>query len=159
MILSKRYDIIYDIFHIIHDVISYNIFLKISYHFYPLLALLSNFIWYSLWYPNHMIFSMIFADDIVLWYHHYVTSGLMISQLYHGTCAAGWRGLGSPGARPSTSSCLAIRVTKGAGDVSVCSADSELLQPWSRTWTYCSSCCHCIFKFQLSSLRLWVRKF
>ncbi len=31
-----------------------------------------------------------------------------LSLLYHGTCAAGWRGLGAPGARRSTSSGLAI---------------------------------------------------
>ena len=73
-----------------------------------------------LWYQNYMILSMILAmiwptDISITWYHsHTISQILWCYSLYHGTCAAGWRGLGAPGARRSTSSCLAIANVLGS---------------------------------------------
>ena len=90
------------------------------------------FLWYCLryhihiiqnvlWYQNYMILNMIspmiWPPDIsITWYHsHTISRILWCYSLYHGTCAAGWHGLGAPGARRSTSSGLTIANVLGTG--------------------------------------------
>jgi hypothetical protein len=59
--------------------------------------------WYWAWFwPWFGPLISVLRDIIAIWCHIWYYS------LYHGTCAAGWRGLGAPCARCSTSSCLAV---------------------------------------------------
>jgi hypothetical protein len=98
---SKKYDLI---LHIIPYIIPV-----------PFLALsLYDFAYYIIY------ISCNFAYEIrILWLRPLISvlrdiCAIWISQIWwyhslcHGTCAAGWRGLGAPGARCSSASCLAI---------------------------------------------------
>ena len=120
--LVKVYDIMSDIivflwYHIwYHKVIDFSAFLAlffcdiaydiiyISYKMCYDIGMLWYWSWFWSWYD------MIWPPDIgMLVYHSHVISRISwYVRLYHGTCAAGWRWLGPPGARCSTSSGLAI---------------------------------------------------
>jgi hypothetical protein len=101
---------------ILYDIIQYHINFSLScaifmaYH----IRYHIHFVWNLLWYQNYMILSMILTmiwppDISITWYHSHMMPHIWwYYSLYHGTCAAGWRGLGAPCARCSTSSCLAI---------------------------------------------------
>jgi hypothetical protein len=78
-----------------------------------------------IWLPD---ISIIIYQGQVWWYR----------SIYHGTCAAGWRVLGAPGARSSTSFGLAIaKVLR----TSVQLSGDGLDDAWSRAWTCCCGCC------------------
>ncbi len=122
MISHEIYDIMYDVIGCAYDMklniiktlffcLSCAIFMEF-WAFWP---------WYHIHiirnrhrYPNYMILRMILAmiwpsDISIPWYHRHVISQIWwCLSLYHGTCAAGWRWLGEPGARRSTSSGLSI---------------------------------------------------
>ena len=61
---------------------------------------------------------MIWPPDISnFWYHSHVISRISwYVPLYHGTCAAGWRGLGAPASRCSTSSGSGLAIANVLGD-------------------------------------------
>ena len=73
-----------------------------------------HFIWFCPWYQyyaiSYLLLRMIYAFDIsITRYHsHTISHILWYLSLCHGTCSAGWRGLGAPGARCSTGSSHAI---------------------------------------------------
>ncbi len=102
------YDIMYDITKTIIKILSCAIFIEycLWYHIHIL--------WICPWYLNYVIpyllLRMIYAFDIsITRYHsHAISHILWYLSLCHGTCAAGWRGLGAPGARCSTGSSHAI---------------------------------------------------
>ena len=72
---------------------SWHIIYDIIYILYEICCDISN-LWYGTW--NHSIYSMIWPPDISnYWYHCHVISRISwYVPLYHGTCAAGWRGRG-----------------------------------------------------------------
>jgi hypothetical protein len=88
--------------------LSCSIFLRycLRYHIH----IIQNLLWSQNYMLLNMILPMIWPSDIcITWYHsHTISQILWCYNLYHGTCAAGWRGLEAPGARRSTSSVLAI---------------------------------------------------
>ena len=59
--------------------------------------------WYQYYAISYLILRMIYAIDIIIMrYHsHTISHILWYHSLCHGTCAAGWRWLGAPGARCS----------------------------------------------------------
>ena len=75
-----------------------------------------HFLWICPWYHyygiSYLILRMIYANDIIITgYHSHTISHLLWSwyhSLCHGTCAAGWRWLGAPGARCSTGSSVQL---------------------------------------------------
>jgi hypothetical protein len=73
-----------------------------------------HFLWFCPWchyyVKSYLKLPMIYAIDIIITcYHgHTISHILWYLSPYHGTCAAGWRWLGAPGARCSTGSSHAI---------------------------------------------------
>ena len=110
-----KYDIIYDIIKTIIKSLSCAILLwfRLLYHI--------HIIRFCLWYQELMILSMILpmiwpSDISNLVYHRPLISQIWwYHSLYHGTCAAGWSGLGAPGSRRSAGSGLAIANVLGTG--------------------------------------------
>ncbi len=115
LLWSKK--IWYHIWYHTSMVISY----MISYFFfniiviYPFLALSSCHIKYDIIYISYRIcsdiritwystwFRLWWPSDISIPHSHAISQILWCYSLYHGTCAAGWHGLGAPGAKHSTS--------------------------------------------------------
>ncbi len=120
MISCYIYDIMYDIIsfwqHHSHLPVSCAILFHIAYDFIYIsyeICYDISMLWYYSW--HHSIYAMIRPSDISMsWYHSHVNdvisriSGYV--RLYHHDCtyAAGWRGLGPPGASCSTFSSLTI---------------------------------------------------
>ncbi len=94
-----------------------------------------SILWYYSW--HHSIHAMIRPSDISMsWYHSHVISRISgYVRLYHGTCAAGWRGLGPPGASCSTSSSLTIANVAWTCWGLVFSWTATGQRPWSHSWT------------------------
>ena len=105
---SQCCDIMYDITKTIIKSLSCAIFIEycLWYHIHIL--------WICPWYLNYaisyLILRMIYAFDISIsrYHSHTISHILWYLSLCHGTCAAGWGGLGAPGARCSTGSSHAI---------------------------------------------------
>jgi hypothetical protein len=105
---SSCSDITYDITKSIIKSLSCAIFMVfcIWYHI--------HFLWFCPWchyyVKSYLKLPMIYAIDIIITcYHgHTISHILWYLSPYHGTCAAGWRWLGAPGARCSTGSSHAI---------------------------------------------------
>ena len=72
------------------------------------------FLWICPWYHyygiSYLLLRMIYANDIIItgYHSHTISHILWYHSLCHGTCAAGWRWLGAPGARCSAGSSHAI---------------------------------------------------
>jgi hypothetical protein len=96
---------------ILYDIIQYHIDFSLScaifmpYHIRYHTHIIRNLLWYQNYMILNMILPMIWPSDIsITWYHSHVISQILwCYSLYHGTCAAGWHGLGAPGAKRSTS--------------------------------------------------------
>ena len=105
---SFWHDIMYDITKTIIKSLSCAIFMEfcLRYHI--------KFLWFCPWYQyyvkSYLILRMIYAIDIIItrYHSHTISHILWYHSLCHGTCAAGWRWLGAPGARCSTGSSHAI---------------------------------------------------
>ncbi len=107
-----------------------------------------SMLWYYSWHQS--IYAMIWPSDISMsWYDSHVISWISwYVPLYHGTCAAVWRGLGpqlgAPAAPPPPASpsppCWGV-----SGDC--CSAEQR--RPGSRAWTCCSDNVVAAAKFQV----------
>ena len=112
MISYCNYDIIYDIisFFQYHSHLPVSCAIIMPYQIRYHIHITQNLLWYQNYMILSMILTMIWPSDIsITWYHSHMMPHIWwYYSLYHVTCAAGWRGLGAPCARCSTSSCLAI---------------------------------------------------
>ena len=101
-------DIMYDITKTIIKSLSCAIFIEycLWYHIHILWICP----WYQYYAISYLLLRMIYAIDIIItWIHsHTISHILWYLSPYHGTCAAGWRWLGAPGARCSAGSSHAI---------------------------------------------------
>ena len=165
MILSKNYDFTYDIivfwqYHIwYHNSVGFLAFLAlffcdIAYDIIYTLYEISydiSVLWYDSWHQS--IYAMIRPSDITMFlYHSHVISRISwYVSLYHGTCAAGWRGLGPQlgGASLQAVHLLLPRHRQRAGESvgTVDQLNGDGLDPVQCAWTCCSRRC------QVSSLR------
>ncbi len=101
-------DIMYDVTKPIIKSLSCAIFIEycLWYHIH-ILWIYPSYQYYAI---SYLLLRMIYAFDIsITRYHsHTISHFLWYLSLCHGTCAAGWRGLGAPGARCSTCSSHSI---------------------------------------------------
>ena len=148
-IIEKSYDIIYDIIFVLWYHIWYQFFIDFLAFLAPTFYEIGydiisisyeicydiTILWYYSW--HHSRYAMIWPSDITIsWYHSHMISGILwYVPLYHGTCAAGWRGTAAgwgrqgPGAPPPPAS---ISPTCW-GRVFSWTATGQ--RPWSRSWT------------------------
>ncbi len=135
---SSWFDIMYDITKSIIKSLSCAIFIEycLRYHI--------HIIWICPWYQyyaiSYLLLRMIYAIDIsIMRYHsHTISHILWYLSLCHGTCAAGCRWLGAPGARCSAGSSHAIANMLGTCVQLNC---DYLDHHQCSAWTCCIGCC------------------